>query len=139
MNLKNCLTMKHFTIAELSASATARHLGIDNTPPQAAEANLNTLVRKILDPLREAWGGPITVNSGYRCPALNSAVGGATTSQHLTGQAADITVGSRTANRKLWRLVIDMRLPFDQLIDERDMAWIHISWAPLPRGQTLRL
>lgn len=131
--------MKHFSIAELSASATARRLGIDNTPPPAAAANLNLLVEKILDPLREAWGHPITVNSAYRCQALNSAVGGVAASQHLAGLAADITAGSPAANRRLWRIVIERKLPFDQLIDEHDMAWIHISWAPLPRGQTLRL
>lgn len=131
--------MKYFTIAELSASATARRLGIDNTPTPEVVANLNSLIDKILDPLRDAWGGPITANSGYRCPALNRAVGGVAASQHLTRQAADITAGSREANRKLWRLAMQIKLPFDQLIDERDMAWIHISWAPLPRGQTLRL
>ncbi len=131
--------MKHFTIAELSASATARRLGIDNTPPAAVVANLNKLVDHVLDPLREAWGGPITVNSGYRCPELNRAVGGVANSQHLTGLAADITVGSPAENRRLWRLATGRKLPFDQLIDERDMAWIHISWAPKPRGQTLRL
>lgn len=129
--------MKHFSIAELSASATARRLGIDNTPPPAAAANLNLLVEKILDPLREAWGHPITVNSAYRCHALNSAVGGVAASQHLAGLAADITAGSPAANRRLWRIVIERKLPFDQLIDEHDMAWIHVSWAPLPRGQTL--
>lgn len=131
--------MKHFTIAELSASATARRLGIDNTPTPAAEDNLRNLVRNILDPLREAWGGPISVSSGYRCAALNRAVGGVNNSQHLYGQAADISAGSREANRRLWHLALDRKLPFDQLIDERDMAWIHISWAPLPRGQTLHL
>ena len=61
--------MKYFTIPELTASAKARALGIDNTPPPGVKIKLSTLVNNLLDPIREKWGGPITVNSGYRCPA----------------------------------------------------------------------
>ncbi|MCD7803098.1 MAG: D-Ala-D-Ala carboxypeptidase family metallohydrolase, partial [Clostridiales bacterium] len=72
--------MKYFTIEELTKSDTATRRGIDNTPTAEAVRNLTTLVDKVLDPLRSAWGGPIVVNSGYRCKALNEAVGGSKTS-----------------------------------------------------------
>ena len=96
--------MKYFTIKELTRSDTARWLGIDNTSPPSAVRALHELVDHVLDPLREAWGGPIRVNSGYRCPELNQAVGGTPGSQHQRGEAADITVGSRSGNRRRSRL-----------------------------------
>ena len=86
--------MKHFTLKEFVKSDTARRLGIDNTPSPQVEERLRQLVDYVLDPLREAYGKPIYVNSGYRCPALNRAVGGVAHSQHLTGEAADITGGN---------------------------------------------
>lgn len=119
--------MKYFTIKELTRSATARCLGIDNTPPASAVKALHELVDHVLDPLREAWGGPIRVNSGYRCPELNEAVGGTPGSQHLRGEAADITVGSRSANRRLLALIKRLDLPVDQCIDEKGCRWIHVS------------
>ena len=66
--------MRHFTLQELTRSDTARRLGINNTPPASAIQALHALVNDVLDPLRDAWGGPIRVTSGYRCPALNRAV-----------------------------------------------------------------
>lgn len=131
--------MKHFTINELTRSATAQRLGIDNTPPAEALAHLEALVEHVLDPLREAWGGPIHVNSGYRCRALNKAVGGAAGSQHMRGEAADITVGSRLDNARLYRLLQQLDLPVDQAINERDFAWIHVSYGPRHRRQYLAL
>jgi uncharacterized protein YcbK (DUF882 family) len=131
--------MKHFTLNELTRSVTARRLGIDNTPPPAAVASLNRLVEQVLDPLREAWGGPIHVNSGYRCPALNRAIGGAPRSQHMKGEAADITVGSQLDNARLYHLLMQLQLPVDQAINERDFAWIHVSCGPRNRRQYLAL
>ena len=128
--------MRHFTIAELTRSATARRMGIDNTPPASAVSALTALVDDVLDPLRDAWGGPISVNSGYRCPALNKAVGGTPNSQHLRGEAADITVGSRSANRRLLALIKRLDLPVDQCIDEKGCRWIHVSHR---RGRNRRL
>ena len=119
--------MKYFTIAELTRSDTARRLGIDNKPPASAVKALTVLVDEVLDPLREAWGGPIRVNSGYRCPELNKAVGGSPSSQHQRGEAADITVGSRSGNRRLLALIKRLDLPVDQCIDEKDCRWIHVS------------
>ena len=121
--------MKYFTIHELTHSDTAHQKGIDNTPPPAIKVKLTSLINNLLDPIREAWGGPITVNSGYRCPVLNKAVGGASTSQHQKGEAADITVGSPELNRRLFDLIATGDFDFDQLIDESHYSWIHISFA----------
>ena len=71
--------MKYFTIAELCRSTTADNKCIDNTPAPEIREKLQTLIEELLDPIREAWGKPIRVNSGYRCPALNQAVRGAPT------------------------------------------------------------
>ena len=122
--------MKYFTLKELTRSETAQSLGIDNTPPSSAVQALHELVDHVLDPVREAWGDPIHVNSGYRCPELNNAVGGAPNSQHQRGEAADITVGSQAGNRRLLALIKRLNLPYDQLIDEKDCRWIHVSHRP---------
>ena len=108
--------MKYFTIQELTRSDTAARLHIDNTPDRDQIRCLELLVNNILDPLRARYGRPIYVTSGYRCRRLNDAVGGAYNSQHMLGQAADITVGSPEDNRQLYSLIRTMRLPFDQLI-----------------------
>lgn len=129
--------MKHFTIKELTASATAQRLDIDNTPTAEAVANLQQLVDNVLDPLRETYGRPIYVNSGYRCPALNRAVGGVPSSQHLTGEAADITAGNNRENRRLLGLIKKMKLPVDQVIDEQDCTWLHVSYGPRHRRSFL--
>lgn len=119
--------MRYFTLKELTRSDTARRLGINNTPPASAVQALQALVNDVLDPLREAWGGPIHVNSGYRCPALNKAVGGTPYSQHQRGEAADITVGTPSRNRRLLALIKRLDLPVDQCIDEKGCRWIHVS------------
>ena len=122
--------MKYFTMNELTHSATAIRKGIDNTPDNTAKANLTALVANILDPLREAYGKPIVVSSGYRCAKLNRAVGGVARSQHISGQAADIQSVSKSKadHKKLFELVQRLRLPYDQLIDEYDYKWVHISF-----------
>ena len=119
--------MKHFTIGELCASTTADARGIKNTPMLQETGNLKALADNVLDPLREWYGKPIYVNSGYRCPQLNRMVGGKPTSQHLKGEAADITAGSKEENRKLFAY-IRANLTFDQLIDEKDFSWVHVSF-----------
>ncbi|MBR4338903.1 MAG: hypothetical protein IKP91_11825 [Bacteroidaceae bacterium] len=81
--------MKHFTLAEFTRSITASIKGYDNTPSEEVVVNLHWLVEEFLDPLREAIGSPICISSGYRCKDLNTAVGGAETSAHLLGLAAD--------------------------------------------------
>ena len=123
--------MKYFTIQELTASATAKRKGIDNTPDVKAVASLTALVANVLDPLREAYGKPIVVTSGYRCPKLNRAVGGVARSQHTKGEAADIRTLSnrRWENDQLFKLIVKLKLPFDQLIDEHGYSWIHVSYS----------
>lgn len=120
--------MKYFTIAEFCKSETADQLGIDNRCKKEHVANMTALVDNVLDPLREAYGKPITVNSGFRCPALNKAVKGSATSDHMNGRAADITGGSPKENKRLFYLIQELGLPFDQLIDEKHFAWVHVSY-----------
>lgn len=120
--------MKYFTIEELTRSTVAAARGIPNVPGENEREALEVLVLALLDPLREIWGKPIYVNSGYRSPALNKAVGGVANSQHMKGQAADITTGNTASNRKLFALIRDGGFDFDQLIDEADGTWIHVSY-----------
>lgn len=126
--------MKYFTITELTSSATALREGIDNRPNKCAYHLLHVLVQQLLDPIREAWGKPIVVSSGYRCKQLNALVGGVKNSHHILGCAADIIAGNRANHRKLFRLIVKMqqegRIKFTQLILEGDGRWIHISYVP---------
>lgn len=131
--------MKYFTIEELCASNTAKLKKINNEPNKEIINNLTSLIEKILDPLREEYKNPIIINSGYRCPQLNKLVGGAKTSQHITGLAADVTVGNKNQNKKLFELAIKMDLPYDQIIDESNFSWVHISYSDNPRKQILHL
>lgn len=131
--------MKHFTIKELSHSDTALIRGIDNYPTAEAVSNLTKLVDNVLDPLREKYGKPIYVSSGYRSPALNRSVNGATSSQHRLGEAADITAGCKEENKKLFE-IIKKELPYDQLIDEKNFSWVHVSYREgRNRKQALKL
>jgi len=118
--------MKYFSIKELCKSDTAELLKIDNTPSEEIKENLEALTVHVLDPLRESYGKPIRVNSGYRSPELNNALKGAADSQHMKGEAADITAGSREENKKLFQLIIQNGV-YDQLIDEKDYSWVHVS------------
>lgn len=131
--------MKYFTLNELTKSATAKRLHIDNTPNVEIKQNLTALVDNILDPLREAWGKPIIVSSGYRCPTLNKAVGGVKNSQHTLGQAADIHTVSDTVedNKKLYQLIRELDLPVDQCINEYNYNWVHVSYSQKNRRQYL--
>ena len=132
---------KYFTINELTKSSTASRLHINNTPSQEVKDNLNKLIDNVLDPLRELYGKPIIVNSGYRCPKLNKAVGGARNSQHLIGQASDIRTVTNTkeSNKQLFDIIRNSKLPFDQLINEYDFNWVHVSYSPRNRRQVLTI
>lgn len=127
---------KHFTLAELTHSQAAARKGLKNDPDAAALESLQLLVRNVLDPLREALNRPITVSSGYRSPLVNRAVGGASSSQHVLGQAADIVVPGMHVTEVVARIRA-LGLPFDQLIDEFG-SWVHVSHGPRNRRQTLR-
>ena len=120
--------MKYFTVAEFVKSETAGRLAIDNKLPKELLPNVQALVDNVLDPLREAYGKPVTINSGYRSPALNKAVKGSATSDHMKGCAADITGGNPKENKRLFYLIQELGLPFKQLIDEKNFAWVHVSY-----------
>lgn len=132
---------KYFTINELTKSATAQRLHINNNPTQEVKDNLNKLIDNVLDPLRELYGKPIIVNSGYRCTKLNKAIGGAKNSQHLVGQASDIRTVQNTkeSNKELFDLIKNSKLPFDQLINEYDYNWVHVSYSSRNRRQVLAI
>jgi hypothetical protein len=121
---------QYFSLAEMCASDTAKAKGIDNRPSVEAAVNLTLLCTKVLDPLRKAMG-PITISSGFRCAALNKAVGGVSNSQHMKGQAADINIkGDLAYGRRLFAW-IKANVEFDQLIWEYNSAgvcWIHVSY-----------
>lgn len=119
---------KYFTLKEMINSNTAKSKGIDNTPTWSIVLNLLELVQNVLDPLREAYKKPIVINSGYRCIELNRAVGSKDNSQHILGLAADITVGSKKANKQLFEFIQRNIDTWDQLIDECNYQWIHISY-----------
>lgn len=124
--------MKYFSINELTRSDTAIRKGIKNIPTESAKNNLTELIETILDPLREAWGAPIKVTSGYRSWQLNKAIGGSTTSAHALGYAADLVPINKPMNEfkvfvKNW--LISNNLQFDQYIDEHsgNSEWVHIG------------
>ena len=119
--------MKYFTFKEMIASNTAKAKGIDNIPTWEQIDNLKKLIEAVLDPLREWYGKPIYVNSAFRSEALNAAVGGSKTSDHMTGKSADITTGDAEENYRLYVFIRD-NLEFDQLIDEQDYSWVHVSY-----------
>lgn len=135
------MNMKYFTFSELLYSETAVKNKIWNGANAEQEKNLFNLVENVLDPLRLFYGEPIRVNSGFRSEKLNSLVKGAKNSQHLRGEAADIDTGTREGNRKLAKLIIEHKLPFDQLIDEANYSWLHVSYKDdgNNRGQILRM
>lgn len=133
--------MKFFTINELTKSDTATRNNISNVPNEQEKNNLIALVDNILDPLREVYGQPIIVTSGYRCEKLNNLVKGSKTSQHRFGQAADIRSkkGTKEENKKLFDLIQKLDLPFDQLIDEYNYDWVHVSHSSKNRKQILHI
>lgn len=129
---------KNFTLEELTRSATAKRKGIDNEPDEDALIDLKRLVKDVLQPIRDEYGKPIVVTSGYRGEKLNKAVGGAKTSQHMYGQAADIEALDGN-NAELFKTIKKMmdegKLKVGQLIWEygtkRQPNWVHVS---LPRN-----
>lgn len=124
---------KHFHLREFTRSQTAARRGIDNQPGPAAIAALTGLCAAVLEPVRRQFERPVVVNSGYRSALLNRAIGGARTSQHVLGEAADIEIpGLANAELAQW---IAAQLDFDQLILEAHQpgdpasGWVHVSLA----------
>jgi hypothetical protein len=128
----------NFTLAELTHSETAERLGLDNTPDEKVKANLVRLAR-ILEDVRRVLSRPIMVNSAYRSPEVNKAIGSKPTSQHCLGCAADIRVPGLTPN-DIVKEIIKANIEYDQLIREFD-SWVHISipntFTDKPRRQVL--
>lgn len=122
--------MKYFTIKELCQSETAEKFNINNTPTEEIENRLEILIDTLLDPLREEWGSPIIINSGYRCPLLNKAVGGSKTSSHMSGWAVDMKPKNGKMDEFKSFVVKFLQTRFwDQCILEKsgDVEWVHLS------------
>jgi uncharacterized protein YcbK (DUF882 family) len=117
---------EHITFDEATLSPTAIRNGISNQPNEQELNNMKLVAENCFEPLRKMWGKPIKVNSFFRSQSLNQLVGGSPLSQHTKGQAIDITTGTKSDNKKLFELA--KTLDFDQLINEYDFSWIHISF-----------
>ena len=131
----------NLTLAELTTSQTATRLGIKNTAPAFVIENLKAVAENVFEPIREHFGKPIRISSGYRCKELNKAIKGSATSQHMTGQALDIQGTNGVTNAEIFNYVKD-NLTFDQLIWEfgtkTEPAWVHVSYSKLKnRNQIL--
>jgi zinc D-Ala-D-Ala carboxypeptidase len=124
----------NFSLHELSKSETALRMGLDNTPDDEATENLRLLCEKVLQPVRDHYGKGVKVNSAYRSPESNAAVGGSKTSDHCKGMAADIEIPG-VANADLAQWIMD-NLDYTQLILEfytpgiPDSGWVHVSYDP---------
>lgn len=121
---------KNFTLRELIRSSTAERMGIDNVPKdEKVIENLRHLCLEVLQPLRDYVDAPVHINSGYRCPELNVAVGGVKNSQHCRGEACDIRIASPKQGRE-WAAWIEDNCRFDQMLLERNKnggVWLHVS------------
>lgn len=124
----------NFSLREFTYSSTAETNGIPNNPSYDEIDNMKLLCEKVLQPIRDLWGKPIFITSGYRSPILNRKVDGASNSAHMSGCAVDITVGDRDGNKKLFEMIKFLHqegdVDFDQLIDEKGYRWIHIGIKP---------
>lgn len=121
---------KNFVLSEITHSNTAKRLGIKNEPTKDHLKNLQLLIRGVVQPVRDGVGA-IRVSSGYRNPTLNEAIGGSSRSQHCKGQAVDIQHWSKGQmdNKKIYDYILDNDIEFDQMINEFDYSWIHISYS----------
>ena len=121
---------ENFTLEELIRSKTAERMGIDNVPKdEKVIENLRNLCLEVLQPLRDYVGAPVHINSGYRCKALNEAVGGVKNSQHCLGEACDIRLASSKQGRE-WATWIEDNCRFDQMLLEKNKngaVWLHVS------------
>ena len=119
---------KNFTLREITRSNTAKRLGIDNEPIKLHMENMQRLVSNLIQPMRDELG-PIRITSGYRSPSLNRAIGGSSKSQHCKGEALDLQFWKegQMCNEEIHEWILKSGLDFDQMINEFDFAWIHIS------------
>jgi len=123
----------NFTFEELTHSDTAVRNKINNTPDEWSEVNLVKLATSVLQPIRDSWGKPIVVSSGFRCQTLNTKLGGANNSDHKYGAAADIHAlpNDKASNKELYNTIVQManegKIRCRQIINEFDYSWIHVS------------
>lgn len=132
----------NFTLDEMVRSQTAKQKKIDNTPNQKVIDNLIRVCQKILEPVRAHFGKPVRINSGYRSPALNKAIGGARNSQHMTGEAVDFEIDG-VPNKEVAQWIVQ-NLEYDQIILEfynpdegPNSGWVHVSFANANRKNKL--
>jgi len=120
---------KNFVLSEVTRSNTAKRLGLDNGPNKDHLRNIQRLISNLIQPMRDALG-PIRISSGYRNPNVNRAIGGSTKSQHCKGEALDLQFwnNGKISNKEIYDWVLNSEIEFDQMINEFDFAWIHISF-----------
>ena len=117
----------HFTLIEFTRSQTASRHGIDNTPNEEQLENLKTLAKGLEDVRTKLDNNPINISSGFRCQDLNDRLGSKRTSRHILGLAADFTCDRYDSVGRVFEVLADSSIEFDQLILEYD-SWIHISF-----------
>lgn len=119
---------EHLELSEVIRSESAKRNGISNMPTPEHIENFKILATKVFEPIREHFGVPIRISSGYRSAELNKCVGGSATSQHSSGEAIDIDQDQTTiTNKQVFEYIRD-NLVFDQLINEFNYAWVHVSY-----------
>ncbi|CAB4172905.1 Peptidase M15A, C-terminal [uncultured Caudovirales phage] len=119
---------QHLDLSEVTRSESAKRNGISNMPTKEHIANFMLLAEKIFEPIREHFGVPIRISSGYRSKELNEKIGGSSTSQHSSGEALDIDMdGTSISNKQIFDYIKD-NLEFDQLINEFNYSWVHVSY-----------
>lgn len=135
---------EHLELSEVIRSESAKRRGISNMPTEEHIKNLKLIAEKVFEPIRANFRQPIRISSGYRSQTLNAAIGGATRSQHSTGEALDIDMdGTALSNKEIFNFIKE-RLPFDQLIWEfgtdENPDWVHVSYSSTgnQRKQVLR-
>lgn len=123
---------KNLSLSEMIRSESAKRAGINNMPTEEHLANMKKLAENVFQPIRDHFKAPIHISSGYRSLELNKAIKGAKTSQHVLGQAVDIDVdaSSNGINNKMIFEFIKNNIDFDQLINEFNYSWVHVSYNP---------
>jgi zinc D-Ala-D-Ala carboxypeptidase len=118
---------KHISLNEAIESPTALRMGIKNVPNELELEAMKYVAENLFEPIRKWYKKPIKINSFFRCIALNKAVKGSASSQHVKGEAIDISGGNKIENKKIFDYIVSSGLDFDQCINEYDFTWVHIS------------
>jgi zinc D-Ala-D-Ala carboxypeptidase len=126
---------EHISYTEFICSDTARRRGIENIPDAEQLTHAIALCVRVLEPVRALFDKPLHVSSGYRCPELNSVIGGSKTSQHMDGEAADFEIEGVSVPDVFWK-ILTSKIPFDQLINEFG-EWVHVSYCANGRREAL--